>query len=166
VDLSCLRMDIPVRRSRRFKHEISPRPVDRARRRTHKPHDLFRKIGKNKPHEAIFRLNENFTRHLVRRDAADGTNLAIVWRTTDKIHGPDANFLEKDLSTAPLPWCKGVVVEGAVTEAATQAGDANVEADANTGCASGAVATPDVVTASDDTGPGRKRRRAEVSLVR
>jgi hypothetical protein len=32
VDLSCLRMDITVRRSRRFKHEINPRPADRARR--------------------------------------------------------------------------------------------------------------------------------------
>ena len=32
MDLSCLRMDITVRRSRRFKHEINPRPADRARR--------------------------------------------------------------------------------------------------------------------------------------
>lgn len=134
--------------------------------RTHKPHDLFRKIGKDKPHEAIFRLNENFTRHLKRRDIADGTNLSVVWRTTDKIHGPEAIFLEKDVSTAPLPWCKDVVVEGATEaatqatdanlEAATQAGDANLEADAS-------GATADVVTASDDTGRGTGG--AESSLV-
>jgi hypothetical protein len=29
VNLSCLRMDITVRRSRRFKHEINPWPADR-----------------------------------------------------------------------------------------------------------------------------------------
>ena len=59
----------------------------------------------------VFRLNENFTEHLKNRDAVDGTNLAIQWKLTDKIHGPQSGFPEKNGELEPLPWCKNVVTE-------------------------------------------------------
>ena len=40
----------------------------------------------------IWHLNENFKRHLQRRDRADGTSLALRWKVTDRIHGPQAPF--------------------------------------------------------------------------
>ena len=69
------------------------------KRHLHKRH-LFTKTGE------VFRLNENFTEHLKNRDAADGTNLALQWKLTDKIHGPSSGFPEKNGELEPLPWCK------------------------------------------------------------
>jgi ribosomal protein L35 len=66
----------------------------------------------------VFRLNENFTEHLKNRDAVDGTNLAIQWKLTDKIHGPRSGFPEKNGELEPLPWCKNVVTEAEAAEAA------------------------------------------------
>eukprot|EP00966_Prymnesium_polylepis_P337307 7391985-Prymnesium_polylepis.2 len=97
----------------------------------------------------VFRLNENFTEHLKNRDAVDGTNLAIQWKLTDKIHGPRSGFPEKNGELEPLPWCKNVATDHATDAeaAAALASDATERA-----IVSGAVEEPGAAPAADLTG--------------
>ena len=53
-------------------------------------------------------INENYKRHLQRRDRADGTSLALLWKVTDRIHGPQAPFPTPYGAVEPLPFCRDV----------------------------------------------------------
>ena len=76
----------------------------------------------------IWHLNENFKRHLQRRDLADGTSLALCWKVTDRIHGPQAPFPTPYGAVEPLPFCRDVdpaaVPEPARASAGSESGDA------------------------------------------
>lgn len=81
----------------------------------------------------IWHLNENFKRHLQRRDRADGTSLALLWKVSDRIHGPKAPFSTPYGSLEPLAFCRNVEPT-AVPAASEIAGDATGESeDSNLG---------------------------------
>ena len=94
-------------------------------------HDLYTKSDK------IQHLNENFKRHLVRRDKVDNTSLALLWKTSDNIHGPQAPFPEACGPVKPLPFtCVAVATPETATE---QAASPDVDA---TGAGTPPAATP------------------------
>ena len=104
----------------------------------------------------IWHLNENFKRHLQRRDRADGTSLALLWKVSDRIHGPKAPFPTPYGSVAPLPFCQNVEpTESDGTE--TETVDPVVTAD---GVPAASEMAGDATCESEDSNlGGRKRAR-------
>ena len=107
-------------------------------------HDLYTQS------KLVQHLNENFKRHLVRRDKVDKTSLALLWKTSDRIHGPKAPFPEACGPVEPLPFtCVAVATpESATAEAAPPDVDDT-----------GGGAPP--ATDGDAVADGAKRKRGE-----
>ena len=108
-------------------------------------HDLYTQS------KLVQHLNENFKRHLVRRDKVDNTSLALLWKTSDKIHGPQAPFPEACGPVKPLPFtCVAVATPETATE---QAASPDVDA---TGAGT-PPATEGGTVAEEPVGAKRKR---------
>ena len=83
----------------------------------------------------IWHLNENFKRHLQRRDRADGTSLALLWKVTDRIHGPQAPFPTPYGAVEPLPFCRDVDPDAVSDPGGASADPAGASAGAESGSA-------------------------------